>query len=148
MGQSQNIVPAHLCENRSRMYRLPPDERAAVQANQDALFRELNVQQRREMFQEVGQLYMEQRNRLLRFRNYTGQSASADSDSLLSELIAAITLGQPGWCRNGKDNGIDLVAHQEMVGIFGVMKYDNITGLDFISVVCYSTNVIIIDVEQ
>jgi hypothetical protein len=99
------------------MYRLPPNERAAIQANQDALFRELTVPQREEMFQEVGQLYMEQRNRLLRFRNYTGQAAAADSSSLISELFAAFVVGNPGWCRKGKDNGIDLVAHQEMIGL-------------------------------
>ena len=116
-------MPAHLCNNRSEMYRFPDDERATIQANQDALFRQLTVEQRREMFQEVGQLYMNQRNRLLRFRNYTGQDASADSDSLISELIAAITVGHPGWCRNGKDNGIDLVAHQEMAGVFGREGY-------------------------
>ena len=34
------------------------------------------------------------------------------------------------------------------IGTIGGMKYDNIDGLDFISIVCYSTNVIIIDVEQ
>ena len=34
------------------------------------------------------------------------------------------------------------------IGTIGGMKYDNITSLDFISVVCYSAYVIIIDVEQ
>ena len=34
------------------------------------------------------------------------------------------------------------------IGTIGGMKYDNIDKLDFISIVCYSTNVIIIDVEQ
>ena len=34
------------------------------------------------------------------------------------------------------------------IGTIGEMKYDNITSLDFISIVCYSANVIIINVEQ
>ncbi|MDC0183755.1 hypothetical protein OAJ45_01995 [Candidatus Poseidoniales archaeon] len=116
-------MPSHLTNGREQMYRLPNDERATIQANQDALFRELTVQQRQEMFQEVGQIYMDQRNRLLRFRNYTGQAAAADSGSLMSELFAAIVVGNPGWCRKGKDHGIDLVAHQEMVGLFGQEAY-------------------------
>jgi|GEM_PF-5923256 len=107
-------MPAHLCDRRSEIYRLPAGERATIQANQDALFRELTVQQRQEMFQEVGQLYMDQRNRLLRYRDYTGQSATPDSDGELSELLAAIVVGNPGWCRKGKDGGIDLVAHDIM----------------------------------
>ena len=34
------------------------------------------------------------------------------------------------------------------IGTSGGMKYDIIDSLDFISIVCYSTYVIIIDVEQ
>ena len=45
-------------------------------------------------------------------------------------------------------NGQNPEKNHMKIGTIGGMKYDNIDGLDFISIVCYSANVIIINVEQ
>ena len=75
------------------------------------------MEYRQSLFQEVGQILMDQRIRLLQFRDITSQSATIDSDSVISELLRnrywksrKLSQGK-GWWRNliakNKDGGID-----------------------------------------
>ena len=100
-------------EGREQMYtiRAANEARARfIQQQQDELFRGFTSEHRQRLFQEVGQILMDQRMRLLQFREVTSQSATIDSDSVISELLAAIVIGNPGSCRKGKDGGVDLIA--------------------------------------
>ena len=105
-----------LVESREEMYaiRANDEERAKlIQQQQDELFRDFTEEHRQRLFQEVGQIIMDQRMRLLQFREVTSQSATIDSDSVISELLAALVIGNPGRCRKGKDSGEDLIARNE-----------------------------------
>lgn len=106
-------LPAiHLVDQRSSMYTHERGSRKWNQIfeDQDAHFRSLSLEERKSMFKELGNILMEQRKRLLRYRERTGQSATFDADSVISELLAALVVGNPGTCRKGKDGGVDLIA--------------------------------------
>jgi len=107
---------SQLVEAREQMYtiRASNKERARlIQQQQDELFRSFTSENRQRLFEEVGQILMDQRMRLLQFREVTSHSATIDSDSVISELLAAIVIGNPGSCRKGKDGGVDLIARNE-----------------------------------
>jgi hypothetical protein len=72
----------HRVERRERMYTIRAANEAQVrliQQRQDELFRGFTEEHRQRLFQEVGQILMAQRERLLQFREVTSQSATIDS---------------------------------------------------------------------